>query len=80
MFKIDLSQFHSVKEFIAISQNCISEVLLTSGKYTVDAKSILGVFSLDLSNPVNLICEDEDDYPKFTEWSAYSTACSGGKE
>ena len=68
MVKIDLTKVSSVKDFVQISQDCISEVLLSSGKFVVDAKSILGIFSLDLSNPISLICEDENDYPKFKRW------------
>ena len=70
MVKIDLSKVSEVKRFVTVSQGCAAEILLVSGRYTVDAKSILGIFSLDLSNPVNLICEDENDYPKFKEWFA----------
>jgi phosphotransferase system HPr-like phosphotransfer protein len=41
-----------VKEFVAITQESECEILLKSGKYVVDAKSILGIFSLDLSKPL----------------------------
>lgn len=41
-----------VKEFVTITQNYACEILLKSGKYVVDAKSILGIFSLDLSQPL----------------------------
>ena len=52
-----------VKEFVAVTQNCDCEILLKSGKYVVDAKSILGIFSLDLSQPLTVEiygdnCED----------------------
>ena len=65
---ISLSQISDVKNFIAVSQDCVAEVLLSSGKYIVDGKSILGIFSLDLSNPISVLCSDENDYPKFREW------------
>lgn len=76
MVKIDLSKISEVKRFVNVSQDCTAEILLVSGRYTVDAKSILGIFSLDLSNPVSLVCEDENDYPKFKEWFA----SAGGNE
>ena len=47
--KISLEMAQKVKEFVAITQDCPYEILLKSGKYVVDAKSILGIFSLDLS-------------------------------
>ena len=42
------------REFIAITQDSVHEILLKSGKYVVDAKSALGVYSLDLANPVTV--------------------------
>lgn len=35
------------------------EVDLESGRYTVDGRSLLGIFSLDLTKPVKLIFHDE---------------------
>ena len=42
--KISLEMAQKVKEFVAITQDCPYEILLKSGKYVVDAKSILGIF------------------------------------
>ena len=50
--QISLQMAQKVKEFVSITQDCPHEVLLKSGKYVVDAKSILGIFSLDLSQPI----------------------------
>lgn len=50
--KISLEMAQRVKEFVNITQNYPFEILLKSGKYVVDAKSILGIFSLDLSQPI----------------------------
>ena len=36
------------------------EILLKSGKYVVDAKSILGIFSLDLSQPITVEAYSDD--------------------
>ena len=72
---INLSHVSDVKKFIEVSQSCTAEVLLSSGKYIVDGKSILGIFSLDLSNPISVLCADENDYPKFREWQL--TAAGG---
>ena len=36
------------------------EVDLESGRYTVDGRSLLGIFSLDLTKPVKLIFHDEN--------------------
>ncbi|MBQ8659158.1 MAG: HPr family phosphocarrier protein [Clostridia bacterium] len=52
--KISLEMAQRVKEFVNITQNYPYEILLKSGKYVVDAKSILGIFSLDLSQPITV--------------------------
>lgn len=61
--KISLEMAQRVKEFVAVTQNYTYEILLKSGKYVVDAKSILGIFSLDLSQPlvVEVYSDDCDD-------------------
>ena len=58
--KISLEMAQKVKEFVAITQECPYEILLKSGKYVVDAKSILGIFSLDLSQPLTVEIYTED--------------------
>ena len=52
--KISLELAQRVKEFVNITQDYPYEILLKSGKYVVDAKSILGIFSLDLSLPITV--------------------------
>ena len=58
--KISLEMAQKVKEFVSITQDCPYEILLKSGKYVVDAKSILGIFSLDLSQPLTVEIYSED--------------------
>ena len=43
-----------VKAFVSVVQKYAYEIDLRSDRYVVDAKSILGIFSLDLSTPVVL--------------------------
>lgn len=52
-----ISTISDVKEFsnAAIGAKCT--VSLVSGRYTVDGKSIMGIFSLDLSKPIELEIE-----------------------
>lgn len=59
---VDLSRVKDVKTFVKIAQDCKGELLLKSqdGKYVVDAKSILGIFSLDLTQKVYLEGKEED--------------------
>lgn len=58
--KISLQLAQNVKEFVNISQDYPYEILLKSGKYVVDAKSILGIFSLDLSQPIIVEAYSDD--------------------
>lgn len=58
--KISLEMAQRVKEFVSITQACECEILLKSGKYVVDAKSILGIFSLDLSKPLTVEIYSDD--------------------
>ncbi len=51
---VSLEMAQKVKEFVNITQAYPCEILLKSGKYVVNAKSILGVFSLDLTKPVTV--------------------------
>ena len=61
--KIALEQVQRVKEFVKITENYSFEILLKCGKFVVDAKSILGILSLDLSQPlvVEVYSDDCDD-------------------
>lgn len=52
--KILLNTIESVKGFVSIISKCDSPTDLVSGRYIVDAKSIMGIFSLDLSHPLEL--------------------------
>ena len=58
--KISLEMAQKVKEFVSITQDWSYESLLKSGKYVVDAKSILGIFSLDLSQPLTVEIYSDD--------------------
>ena len=58
--QILLGTINDVKEFVNIVAQYDFDVDLISGRYAVDAKSIMGIFSLDLSKPirVDIHCED----------------------
>ena len=40
---------------------------LVSGRYVIDAKSIMGIFSLDLSKPIDLNIHDSEDSKEIIE-------------
>lgn len=53
-FKINLSTIQNVKEFVNTVSRFDFDVDLISGRYSVDAKSIMGIFSLELSKPLTM--------------------------
>lgn len=57
-----LRSIADVKEFVNIMNKCEYDVDLVSGRYIVDAKSIMGIFSLDLAKPIvaNIYSDDCD--------------------
>ena len=51
---ICLNSIDKVKSFVNEISKFDSDFDLVSGRYVIDAKSIMGIFSLDLSKPINL--------------------------
>ena len=58
---VDLSNVNCIKNFANIVSRYDGDFDLVQGRYCVDAKSIVGIFSLDLSKPVELQMENESD-------------------
>lgn len=52
--KVRLSSIENVKNFVDALRGCEGNFELVSGKYVIDAKSIMGIFSLDLTRPLEL--------------------------
>ena len=53
-YKLDLNSIERVKGFVSAISNMEGYFDLVSGRYVVDAKSIMGIFSMDLSENVEL--------------------------
>lgn len=53
-FFIKLSTIEEIRKFVDIVTRQDYEIDLASGRYLVDAKSIMGIFSLDLMNKIEL--------------------------
>ena len=58
---IRINTIADVKKFCSIVIGCPYEVDIVSGRYAIDAKSIMGIFSLDLSKPIELNIHDDDN-------------------
>lgn len=66
--KISLAKVSDVKKFTSFTQESASRVTVQSDQYLVDGKSILGVFSLDLSDPVTVESDDNKLMKKVKEF------------
>ncbi len=62
--EITLSNVKDVRDFVNIVVLLEYEVDLAQGRYLIDAKSIMGIFSLDLLSPITVIAHTEyaDDF------------------
>ena len=59
--QISLNSIDKVKSFVNEITKYDVDFDLISGRYVIDAKSIMGIFSLDLSKPIELNIHTEDD-------------------
>ncbi len=66
-FNIMLNTINDVKVFVNTVSKYDFDVDLISGRYAVDAKSIMGIFSLDLSKPITLEARTDEESPFFDE-------------
>ena len=62
--KIKLATIDDVKNFVSITTTFNCEVDVVSNRYVVDAKSIMGLFSLDLTKPLTLKIDSSDEAVK----------------
>ncbi|MDD6213742.1 MAG: HPr family phosphocarrier protein [Firmicutes bacterium] len=66
-FNLMLNSINDVKDFVNIVSKYDFDVDLTSGRYVVDAKSIMGIFSLNLSKPIKVEVHSDDCEPFMKE-------------
>ena len=59
--KISLNSIDKVKAFVNDVTNFNTDFDLVSGRYVIDAKSIMGIFSLDLSKAIDRNIPDDDN-------------------
>jgi len=57
--RISLNSIDKVKSFVNDLAKFDADFDLVSGRYVIDAKSIMGIFSLDLSKPIDLNIHSE---------------------
>ena len=59
--KISLNSIDKVKAFVNDVTKFNTDFDLVSGRYVIDAKSIMGIFSLDISKPIDLNIHNADN-------------------
>jgi phosphotransferase system HPr-like phosphotransfer protein len=70
--QISLNSIDKVKSFVNTISQYDFDFDLISGRYVIDAKSIMGIFSLDLSKPIDLsIYNDDEDSDVLTALEPY---------
>ena len=57
---IKLQTINDVRKLVSVVEKYPCSVDLSEGRYLVDAKSLMGIFSLDLLQPIKLIAEKDD--------------------
>ena len=58
---IRLSSIQDVRTFVDTVTKYTIDIDLSSGRYVVDAKSIMGIFSLDLMSPIKLSAQTDKE-------------------
>jgi phosphotransferase system HPr-like phosphotransfer protein len=65
--KIKLTTIEDIRDFLLVTQSIDTEVTAMSGKYVVDAKSLMGLFALDLTKPIEIECKSSENI-FFKKW------------
>ena len=69
--KIRLSTIADVRDFVNIVAKSDVDIDLASGRYLVDGKSIMGIFSLDLLSPITLTAHSDDTDELFADLAKF---------
>lgn len=59
--QIKLLTIEDIRNFVNILAKYSVELDLNQGRYTVDARSLMGIFSLDLLKPVDFVINSDDE-------------------
>lgn len=68
---VQLSSIQQIKDFVNLVTRYPNDFDLVSGRYTIDAKSIMGIFSLDLTHPLRLCIYGEVTEELLKELAPY---------
>ena len=71
---ISLTQVQQVQQFVNLVSKYHFDVDIVSGRYTVNAKSLLGIYSLDLNKPLKVLIYSDDCEELKTELKKFMAA------
>ena len=63
--QIKLTDMQAIREFVKAVVMLPYDVDLVQGRYIVDAKSIMGIFALDITSPIKVVAATNDATPFF---------------
>lgn len=63
--RIELDTIEKVKDFVNRVSAFSGDFDILSGRYVIDAKSVLGIFSVDLSQPLTLRIANEEEWEQI---------------
>ena len=79
-FYVALSSIEDVKQFVNAANECACEVDVLSGRYVINAKSIMGLFSINLAQPVRVEVHGTDEQGAAFETSVSSFVTAAPEE
>lgn len=67
-FNVSITSINEVKDFVNAACKQMCDIDIISGRYVIDAKSIMGIFSIDLTKPITVsVNGTEEEYKAFRE-------------
>ena len=66
---IKLNSIEKVKDFVSRVSTFECDVDIIYGRYVIDGKSVMGIFSLNLMNPITamILSDDEEELKRFSD-------------
>lgn len=72
-----INSFDKAREFVIVANQCSGEIDVKQRHFIVDGKSIVGVMSLNLGQPVEVSCSDAKDELLLSEFADEERALEG---
>ena len=70
-YTIKINTIDKIKSFVHDIEKVPFDVLISNGRYTIDAKSIMGIFSLDFGKPIEIYLDPNLTYPTTADQTLY---------